>query len=103
MLYTAQSLIKEEVVKAATASSVTDIEHAWVSIPVKSSSEIGEWTPTNKTRRSPNQGLDDNRWGNVKTWTFVQFLASSFVKVLLENAMGNGGDLPGEKKLAIKD
>ncbi|OWZ22044.1 AGC protein kinase [Phytophthora megakarya] len=47
---------------------------------------------------SPQAALDHKKWGNVKTWTFAQLLASSFAKVSLEDAMRNGGNTPDEKK-----
>ncbi|KAL4095837.1 hypothetical protein PRIC1_009204 [Phytophthora ramorum] len=56
-----------------------------------------EW-PASSTGKSPKDTLDCKKWGNVKTWTFAQLLASSFAKVSLEDAMRNGGNSPNAEK-----
>ncbi|KAG6961051.1 hypothetical protein JG688_00009306 [Phytophthora aleatoria] len=67
-----------------------------ISQPVKGGS-AGRTSAT-KASKSPNAALDYKKWGNVKTWTFAQLLASSFAKVSLEDAMKNGGNSPTVKK-----
>ncbi|KAG3090273.1 hypothetical protein PI124_g17600 [Phytophthora idaei] len=67
-----------------------------ISQPVKGDSAAR--TSATKASKSPNAALDYKKWGNVKTWTFAQLLASSFAKVSLEDAMKNGGNSPMVKK-----
>ncbi|POM60965.1 AGC protein kinase [Phytophthora palmivora] len=50
--------------------------------------------PVSQSIKSPKAALNYKKWGNVKTWTFAQLLASSFAKVSLEDAMRNGGNSP---------
>ncbi|KAL3673390.1 hypothetical protein V7S43_001103 [Phytophthora oleae] len=61
------------------------------------------WTSTNNAAKSPKAMLDYKKWGNVKTWTFAQLLASSFAKVSLEDAMRNGGNSLAIEKKQSKD
>ncbi|RLN87658.1 hypothetical protein BBJ28_00001136 [Nothophytophthora sp. Chile5] len=44
--------------------------------------------------KSSKAKLDNKKWGNVKTWTFAQLLASSFAKVSLGETGANGGNSP---------
>ncbi|KAG7380540.1 hypothetical protein PHYPSEUDO_007050 [Phytophthora pseudosyringae] len=68
-----------------------------ISHPAKSSS--GGWTSAGETAmKNPKAARDCQKWGNVKTWTFAQLLASSFAKVSLEDAMRNGGNSPAVEK-----
>ncbi|ETO77703.1 AGC protein kinase [Phytophthora nicotianae P1976] len=59
-------------------------------------------TGTRTSGSKSSKALDYKKWGNVKTWTFAQLLASSFAKVSLEDAMKNGGNSPTVKNNSKK-
>ncbi|KAG7394228.1 hypothetical protein PHYBOEH_005483 [Phytophthora boehmeriae] len=56
-----------------------------VPIPDSLTSERRSWPSARTSQPSSRNSLDYKKWGNVKTWTFAQLLASSFAKVKLQD------------------